>query len=130
MAARASMRCRPRSPPCTPAPARAEETDWPQIAALYSLLLRVHPSPVIALNHAAAVAMERLDRGLRLMEQLEASGDLQGYHLLPAAKADILRRLGRRVEAAAAYERALQLVTDDAERRYIERRLREVRSVT
>ena len=108
--------------------ARAEETDWPQIAALYSLLLRVHPSPVIALNHAAAVAMERLDRGLRLIEQLEASGDLQGYHLLPAAKADILRRLGRTVEAAAAYERALQLVTHDAERRYLERRLREVRA--
>lgn len=109
--------------------ARAEDTDWPQIAALYSLLLRVHPSPVIALNHAAAVAMgERLDRGLRLVEQLEASGDLQGYHLLPAAKADILRRLGRPGEAAAAYERALQLVTHDAERRYLERRLREVRS--
>jgi RNA polymerase sigma-70 factor (ECF subfamily) len=108
--------------------ARAEDTDWPQIAALYSLLLRVHPSPVIALNHAAAVAMERLDRGLRLIEQIEASGDLQGYHLLPAAKADILRRLGRRAEAAAAYERALKLVTHDAERRYLERRLREVRS--
>jgi RNA polymerase sigma-70 factor (ECF subfamily) len=104
--------------------ARAEETDWPQIAALYSLLLRVHPSPVIALNHAAAVAMgERLDRGLRLIEQLEASGDLQGYHLLPAAKADILRRLGRPAEAAAAYEHALQLVTHDAERRYLQRRL-------
>jgi RNA polymerase sigma-70 factor, ECF subfamily len=109
--------------------ARAEETDWPQIAALYSLLLRLHPSAVVALNHAAAVAMgERLDRGLRLIEQLEASGDLEGYHLLPAAKADILRRLGRPADAAAAYERALQLVTHDAERRYLERRLREVRS--
>jgi RNA polymerase sigma-70 factor (ECF subfamily) len=106
---------------------RAEETDWPQIAALYALLLRLHPSPVVALNHAAAVAMgERLDRGLRLIEQLEASGELQAYHLLPAAKADILRRLGRRAEAAAAYERALQLVTHVAERRYLERRLREV----
>jgi RNA polymerase sigma-70 factor (ECF subfamily) len=108
---------------------RAGETDWPQIAALYTLLLRLHPSPVVALNHAAAVAMgERLDRGLRLIEQLEAGGELQSYHLLPAAKADILRRLGRRAEAAAAYERALQLVTHDAERRYLERRLREVRS--
>jgi RNA polymerase sigma-70 factor (ECF subfamily) len=105
---------------------RAEETDWPQIAALYSLLLRLHPSPVVALNHAAAVAMERLDRGLRLIEQIEASGALAGYHLLPAAKADVLRRLGRRAEAAAAYERALALVTQDAERRYLERRLREV----
>jgi RNA polymerase sigma-70 factor (ECF subfamily) len=109
---------------------RAGETDWPQIAALYALLLRLHPSPVVALNHAAAVAMgERLDRGLRLIEQLEAGGELQSYHLLPAAKADILRRLGRRAEAAAAYERALELVTHDAERRYLERRLREVRSV-
>jgi RNA polymerase sigma-70 factor (ECF subfamily) len=108
---------------------RADETDWPQIAALYALLLRLHPSPVVALNHAAAVAMgERLDRGLRLIEQIEASGALAGYHLLPAAKADILRRLGRRAEAAAAYERALALVTQDAERRYLERRLREVRA--
>ena len=106
---------------------RAEETDWPQIAALYALLLRLHPSPVVALNHAAAVAMgERLERGLRLIEQLEATGELAAYHLLPAAKADILRRLGRRPEAAAAYERALQLVTHDAERRYLQRRLREV----
>jgi RNA polymerase sigma-70 factor, ECF subfamily len=107
---------------------RPEETDWPQIAALYALLLRLHPSPVVALNHAAAVAMgERLDRGLRLIEQLEAGGELESFHLLPAAKADILRRLGRPAEAATAYERALQLVTHDAERRYLERRLREVR---
>ena len=110
---------------------RAEDTDWPQIAALYALLLRLHPSPVVALNHAAAVAMgERLERGLRLIEELEASGELEAYHLLPAAKADILRRLGRRPEAAAAYERALQLVTHDAERRYLQRRLRDVRSAT
>ncbi len=108
--------------------AQAEETDWPQIAALYALLLRRHPSPVVALNHAAAVAMgERLDRGLRLIEQLEEQGELETYHLLPAAKADILRRLGRPAEAATAYERALALVTHDAERRYLERRLREVR---
>src|SRR5260370_37442725 len=69
---------------------------------------------------------ERLERGLRLIEQLEASGELSSYHLLPAAKADILRRLGRRTEAAAAYERALGLVTHDAERRYLHRRLREL----
>ncbi len=109
--------------------ARAEETDWPQIAALYALLLRLHRSPVVALNHAAAVAMgERLERGLRLIEQLEQSGELEAYHLLPAAKADILRRLGRQAEAAAAYEQGLRLVTLDPERRYLERRLREVRS--
>jgi RNA polymerase sigma-70 factor (ECF subfamily) len=107
---------------------RAEDTDWPQIAALYALLLRLHPSPVVALNHAAAVAMERLDRGLRLIEELEASGELDGYHLLPAAKADVLRRLGRNVEAAVAYESALSLVTHLAERRYLQRRLADVRS--
>jgi len=107
--------------------AEATLTDWPQIAALYSLLLRLHPSPVVALNHAAAVAMaEGLERGLRLVEELEAGGELAAYHLLPAAKADILRRLGRRADAAGAYERALQLVTSDAERLYLERRLREV----
>ena len=106
---------------------RAEETDWPQIAGLYALLLRLHPSPVVALNHAAAVAMgSKLDRGLRLIEEIEASGSLSGYHLLPAAKADILRRLGRRSEAAVAYARALELVTLEAERRYLQRRLREV----
>jgi RNA polymerase sigma-70 factor (ECF subfamily) len=109
--------------------ARAAETDWPQIAALYALLLRLHPSPVVALNHAAAVAMgERLDRGLRLIAQLEATGALEAYHLLPAAKADILRRLGRAAEAAVAYERALELVTQEAERRYLQRRLLEVRA--
>jgi RNA polymerase sigma-70 factor (ECF subfamily) len=108
--------------------ARAKETDWPQIAALYALLLRLHPSPVVALNHAAAVAMGNgLNRGLRLIEELEASGELDGYHLLPAAKADVLRRLGRHAEAAAAYERALSLVSHPAERRYLERRLREIR---
>ena len=107
--------------------ARARETDWPQIAALYAVLLRLHPSPVVALNHAVAVAMgARLDRGLRLIERLEENNELSAYHLLPAAKADILRRLGRPAEAAAAYERALQLVTQPAERRYLERRLREV----
>jgi RNA polymerase sigma-70 factor (ECF subfamily) len=84
---------------------------------------------VVALNHAAAVALgERLERGLRLIERLEDSGELDAYHLLPAAKADILRRLGRPAEAAAAYERALRLVGHEAERRYLERRLREVRS--
>jgi RNA polymerase sigma-70 factor (ECF subfamily) len=111
--------------------ARAQDTDWPQIAALYSLLLRLHPSPVVALNHAAAVAMgERLERGLRLIEKLEATHELPSYHLLPAAKADILRRLGRPSEAAAAYRSALALVRHDAERRYLERRLREVEPPT
>jgi RNA polymerase sigma-70 factor (ECF subfamily) len=107
--------------------ARAVDTDWPQIAALYALLLRLHPSPVVALNHAVAVAMaDGLDRGLRLLAQLEATGELSGFHLLPAAKADILRRLGRREDAAAAYRQALGLVRQEPERRYLERRLSEV----
>jgi RNA polymerase sigma-70 factor (ECF subfamily) len=108
--------------------AKADGTDWPQIAALYALMLRLHPSPVVALNHAAAVAMEHLDRGLHLIEELEATRALEGYHLLPAAKADVLRRLGRNREAAAAYESALSLVTQAAERRYLLRRLADVRS--
>ena len=106
---------------------RAEDTDWRQIAVLYALLLRLHPSPVIALNRAVAVAMTgALERGLRLLEDIEARGELVGYHLLPAAKADLLRRLGRTDEAAIAYRDALALVTPAPERRYLERRLGEV----
>jgi RNA polymerase sigma-70 factor (ECF subfamily) len=111
--------------------ARAEDTDWRQISALYGLLVRLHPSPVVALNRAAAVAMsEGLERGFALMEELEGTGELGGYHLLAAAKADLLRRLGRLPEAASAYERALELVSQGPERRYLERRLREVRAGT
>ena len=106
---------------------RADATDWRQISVLYWLLLQVHPSPVVALNRAAAVAMaDGPERGLGLLEELERRGELGGYHLLPSAKADLLRRLGRNVEAAAAYRQALGGVTQDAERRYLERRLREV----
>jgi RNA polymerase sigma-70 factor (ECF subfamily) len=105
----------------------AADTDWPQIAILYTLLLRVHPSPVVALNRAAAVAMAHGPRrGLDLLEELEHGGELAGYHLLSAAKADLLRRLGCRDEAAAAYRQALELVSQGAERRYLERRLAEV----
>ena len=87
-----------------------EDTDWPQIAALYGLLLRLHPSPVVALNHAAAVAMGRAARiaGCAWSRSSRRAATLDGYHLLPAAKADILRRLGRPAEAAEAYERALR----------------------
>ena len=105
----------------------AAATDWPQIAVLYSLLLRVHPSPVVALNRAAAVAMaEGPARGLALISELEARGELAGYHLLHAARADLLRRLGRAEEAAASYDQALRLVGQGAERRYLERRRGEV----
>jgi RNA polymerase sigma-70 factor, ECF subfamily len=106
---------------------RAEDTDWPQIAALYGLLVRVHPAPVVELNRAVAVAMaDGLERGLDLLELIAGRGELDRYHLLPAAQADLLRRLGRKTEAAAAYRRALDLVANDAERRYLARRLAEV----
>jgi RNA polymerase sigma-70 factor (ECF subfamily) len=104
--------------------ARPEQTDWPQIVALYARLFAVQPSPVVMLNHAAAVAMARGPaEGLALLDQLAASHLLPGYHWLPAARADLLRRLGRRAEAAAAYREALDLAGNETERRYLRRRL-------
>lgn len=108
--------------------ARADDTDWPQIVRLYDLLERVQPSPVVSLNRAVAVAMvDGPGRGLALIDALAAAGDLDGYHLLHAARADLLRRAGAAANAVRSYERALALVTNDSERRYLERRLREVR---
>ena len=102
----------------------AAETDWPQIAALYAVLLRIAPSPVVELNHAVAVAMlDGPERGLQLLDALEARGELAAFHLLPAARADLLRRLERHPEAVVAYRRALELAENDAERRYLARRL-------
>ncbi len=106
---------------------RPEETDWPQIVRLYDLLERVQPSPIVSLNRAVAVAMaEGVQAGLDLIDQLAATDDLSNYHLLHAARADLLRRLGSADESAKSYQRALALVTNDAERRFLERRLREV----
>ena len=105
--------------------ARAEDTDWAQIVRLYDVLERVQPSPVVSLNRAAAVAMVDGPRpALVLVDAL--SGELDRYHLLHSARADLLRRLGSREEAARSYARALALVTNDAERRFLERRLREL----
>jgi RNA polymerase sigma-70 factor (ECF subfamily) len=107
--------------------ARAADTDWRDIAGLYALLGAAHPSPVVALNHAVAVAMvDGPAEGLRHIDALAAGGALAGYHLLPAARADLLRRLGRLPEAAAAYRQALALVGNQADRRFLERRLEEV----
>ena len=107
--------------------ARAEETDWREIVRLYDALLRVQPSPVVSLNRAVAVAMaEGPQRGLELMRELGAASDLENYHLLHAARADMHRRLEQFAEAAEEYQKALALVTNDSERRYLERRLREV----
>ena len=103
------------------------ETDWPQIAALYDVLLRVWTSPVVALNRAVAVAMARGPAaGLAQIGELEADGRLAGYRYLPAAKADLLRRLGNQAEAAQAYRDALALTDNDAEREFLARRLTEV----
>ncbi|CAN5787994.1 RNA polymerase sigma factor [soil metagenome] len=108
---------------------RAEDTDWPQIVRLYGLLERVQPSPIISLNRAVAVAMvDGPQPALALIDALAATGNIDGYHLLHAARADLLRRVGSMLEAAESYARALALVTNDSERRFLERRLREVQS--
>jgi RNA polymerase sigma-70 factor (ECF subfamily) len=106
----------------------ASDTDWRQIEALYALLLERAPSAVVELNHAVAVAMvEGPERGLLLADAIDARGELRGYHLLHAVRADLLRRLGRRAEAATAYETALGLASLEPERRFLQRRLIELR---
>ena len=105
----------------------AAETDWKEIVALYGVLAEVHPTPVVELNRAVAVAMAGdVARGLGLVDALAERGELAAYHLLPTARAELLRRLGRRGEAAKAYRRALDLVKNEAERRHLEKRLAEV----
>jgi len=105
----------------------AAATDWRQIAALYGVLARVHPSPVIELNRAVAVAMSgEIERGLALVDELDRGGELAGYHLLPTAQAELLRRLGRHGEAAESYRRALAQVSNEVERKHLDRRLREI----
>ena len=106
------------------------DTDWPQIAVLYELLLQSNPSRVIALNHAVAVAMSAgLEDGLKRIDDLGASGKLKDYYLFHAARADILRRLNRPAEAAEAYLRALPLTTNRIEHNFLERRLAGLRAV-
>jgi RNA polymerase sigma-70 factor (ECF subfamily) len=117
-AAIAALHCRAR---------RSEDTDWPQILRFYDALERLQPSPVVSLNRAVAVAMAQGIRpALALLDELSAAGDLETYHLFHAARADLLRRLGSPEEAAKSYRQALALVTNDTERRFLERRLREV----
>jgi len=109
---------------------RAEDTNWTQIVALYDLLEQLMPSPIVSLNRAVAVAMaEGPQPALDLIAELAASGELDDYHLLHAARADMLRRMGSNDEAAASYETALRLASNDSERRFLERRLNEVRSL-
>jgi len=105
----------------------AGETDWRQIAGLYGELARMSPTPIVALNHAVAVALsEGLETGLRLIDQLGSTGELDSYHLYHAARADILRRLGRSEDSAQAYRQALSLTANAVERRYLKRRLAEL----
>ena len=109
--------------------ARPEDTNWAQIMRLYGALERVQPSPIVSLNRAVAVAMvDGPQAGLALIDTLAATGELDSYHLLHAARADLLRRIGSFAEAAKNYTRALEFVTNDSERRFLERRLREVQS--
>ncbi len=110
--------------------ARAEDTDWPQIVRLYGVLERLRPSPIVSLNRAVAVAMVEGPRpALKLIDRLAATGQLDSYHLLHAARADLLRRIGSAAEAAASYQRALALVSNESERRFLERRLREMQAL-
>ena len=102
-------------------------TDWAQIVALYEVLNRISPSPVVQLNQAIAVAMaDGPATGLQRLDALAESGSLANYHLLPAARADLLRRLQRHDEALAAYRTALEMVSQGPERRFLERRIREL----
>lgn len=105
----------------------AADTEWGSIVALYDLLLRAQPSSVVALNRAVAISMrDGPESGLDLIEELLSSGELSEYHLSHAARADMLRRLGKREEAAAAYKEALTLARQEPERRFLERRLKEM----
>jgi len=105
----------------------ADSTDWAQIDGLYDLLVRLDPSPVVELNRAVAVAMrDGPQAGLTLIEALLARGELEEYHLAHAARAGFYRRLGRADEARQAYERALALARQEPERRFLEKRLKQV----
>jgi RNA polymerase sigma-70 factor (ECF subfamily) len=107
--------------------ATAGETDWKQIAALYAILSTTQSSPIVSLNHAVAIAMgESLERGLALMDGLGSSGELDSYHLYHAARADLLRRMGRNREARESYHRGLALTTNAVELRYLRRRISEL----
>jgi RNA polymerase sigma-70 factor, ECF subfamily len=107
----------------------AGETDWKQIAALYGILIASQASPIVSLNHAVAVAMsETLERGLAMVEDLGACGELDSYHLYHAARADLLRRMGRNREALESYHRGVALTTNAVELRYLRRRISELDS--
>lgn len=110
---------------------RSEQTDWRQIVELYDRLASLQPSPIVSLNRAVAVAMaDGPERGLQLIDNLMISGELDDYHLLHAARADLLRRSGSNKEAAASYTRALELTSNEAERRFLEKRRRNMQAAS
>ncbi len=107
--------------------ASSDETDWAQIVALYDLLLQAQPSPVIELNRAVAVAMrDGSEAGLDIIDAILARGELSDYHLAHSARAELCRRLGRNGEAKVAYEKAIALVRQEPEKRFLETRLSEL----
>ena len=119
-----ALESRPAGVPDADTPAA---TDWAQIVALYDVLAQAHPSPVVELNRAVAVAMrDGPATGLALIDAILARGDLVDYHLAHSARAELCRRLGRTAEARGAYERALSLTHQEPERRFLEGRLREL----
>jgi RNA polymerase sigma-70 factor (ECF subfamily) len=106
---------------------RATDTDWPRIASLYGELARLLPTPVVKLNRAVAVGMaDGPAAGLLLVDSIAASGELAGYYLLAATRADLLRRLGRHGEAAVAYAEAMSAAPTEAEKNFLGRRLLEM----
>ena len=118
------IRSRPRSPPCTPKPKTAEATDWQQIAALYEGLQSWLPNPIIALNHAVAVAMDQgPEAGLALLGKLAQREELNDYRYYHAAQAELLGRAGKLNEAKRAYQRALKLAENEGEQRFLQERL-------
>jgi RNA polymerase sigma-70 factor (ECF subfamily) len=112
-------------------PARAEDTNWQSIVAFYDRLRLLQPSPIVSLNRAVAVAMaEDAERGLALIDEIAATGELDDYHLLHAARADMLRRRSANEQAARSYARALELTNNESEKRFLEKQLRKVREAS
>jgi RNA polymerase sigma-70 factor (ECF subfamily) len=107
----------------------AAATDWARIVGWYDVLMQASPSPIVELNRAVAVAMrDGPASGLALVDDILRNGDLQEYHLAHAARADLCRRLGRKADAQASYRRAIELTRQAPERRFLERRLDELRT--
>jgi RNA polymerase sigma-70 factor (ECF subfamily) len=120
--------CRRRSPRCTPRLPEAAATDWAQIVALYDVLERLDPSPIVSLNRAVALAMrDGPAAGLALVEEILRKGELEEYHFAHAARADLCRRLGRSADARSSYERALSLARQAPERRFLAQRIAELK---